>query len=362
MAARERSRRGAARLRTRRFRERTQPREDRADVVVRRLFIQIPSRVTDQIIDLLGERTRMQRHLHSLRVRRAEEEAILPRDQEEDAAILGLRNHHRRAAAQEPLVEHEVDTLARSHRLLRLRFVEPPDLVGEDTRRVHHHPAPEHQLPPHETGFRLHPGDAALLLDEARHPDMIQNHRPLCHRRAGHRQRQGRIVELRVPVERASVQTPPPEIRDATLRLRRSGMLRAADPQITREAVIDRESRAVEKPLIPPVGRHHERQRLHQTRRVFQEPAPLPQRLAHQPDLAVAQITHAPMDELRTFRGGSFREIRLLEQDGTIAPRRRIERGRQARRSATDHDHIPDFTGIPEAVELCVPVHFGENR
>ncbi len=90
---------------------------------------------------------------------------------------------------------------------------------------------------------------------------------------------------------------------------------------------------------------------------VLQQDAALFQRLGYQRDIALLQITHAPMHEFGGTARSALPKIALLDQHHIIPARRGIQGGADAGCAATDNGDIPGFFPFQETFEKLVAPH-----
>jgi len=117
----------------------------------------------------------------------------------------------------------------------------------------------------------------------------------------------------------------------------------AAQAVLAGQRVVHLQAGAVERRIQQAVGRHHERQRLGQVRRVVQQRAALVQGFAHQGHIALGQVAHAAVHQLGGARGGALGEVVRLHQRHLEAAGRRIHGRAQARGSTADNQQIVGF-------------------
>ncbi|EVT88629.1 hypothetical protein Z046_10895 [Pseudomonas aeruginosa VRFPA09] len=86
---------------------------------------------------------------------------------------------------------------------------------------------------------------------------------------------------------------------------------------------------------------HHEAQRLHQPRRLAEQPLALAHRVAGQPPLALGDVAQATMDHLRRATRGAPGEVPLLQQQAAPAAPRGFAEDAGTADAAADHDQVP---------------------
>ena len=75
-------------------------------------------------------------------------------------------------------------------------------------------------------------------------------------------------------------------------------------------------------------------------RRVAHQPAPLVERLVHEPDVTVLQVSQSTVDQLRTLRRRAAREVVALDQRHPQPAMRRVEGDAGAGDATADHEHV----------------------
>src|ERR1039458_10026255 len=88
---------------------------------------------------------------------------------------------------------------------------------------------------------------------------------------------------------------------------------------------IELKAEALKGRFPPIVVRHDKGQIPHQMRRVLQKEPALLERFHHQPDVALLQVAHSAMRQLRAAAGSTLAEIALLDQQHFVSARRRID-------------------------------------
>src|SRR5436309_10063018 len=86
--------------------------------------------------------------------------------------------------------------------------------------------------------------------------------------------------------------------------------------------------------------RQQKLQRSHQMRRLHQQALALTQRLTHQPDLSMFQVTQAAVNNSRGPAGRAGGKIILLHQQRALAPLRTLARNGHAVDAAADHQNV----------------------
>ncbi len=177
-------------------------------------------------------------------------------------------------------------------------------------------------------------GDAAVVEDNA----------ALTDRGAGERHSQPRIVELGILILHATDEAVGLHARKRFEHGISREESRRPEARPPGNRVVEPQAGGIEPPIpepaAPAIRRNRERQPLHEMRRVGQEYRPLTQRLADERHIALGQIPHAAVHELRGPTRRCFREILGLEQSHRQASGGRIDRHAEPRRSAADHDEI----------------------
>ena len=90
--------------------------------------------------DLFLERARFQFSLLHRRVGGPDKDLAVPRNDEEDPAVIGMGHHDRRIALKKFAVKNEMHALAWLNRTRGTGLVHKPDLVGEDAGGVDDNP------------------------------------------------------------------------------------------------------------------------------------------------------------------------------------------------------------------------------
>ncbi len=254
-------------------------------------------------------------------------------------------------------VEHDVHALAGTDQRRRRRVVEPPQRVGPGAGGVDHHLRAQHPVLAALDVARLDAAHDAVLLHQPGHRHVVEHRRAEIRRR--HRQTDGesRVVELAVVVEDAAAQSLGLDRRQPLERLRFGEEPRRAEAFLARQQVVEAESDAVKRRLPPVVAGHHERNVVHQVRRVAAQDAALTQRLEHQRDVALAQVADAAVNQLGGAARGALGEVALLEQQRAIAARGGVDRDAEAGRAAADDDEIPRIALAVETREGGGAIH-----
>ena len=119
-----------------------------------------------------------------------------------------------------------------------------------------------------------------------------------------------------------------------------------AEPQLSRQPVVQPESRAVVGQLPVMVRGNQEIPSVDQMGGVLDQQAPLAECLANQGNVPLGKVAHAAVDQLGAAAGRALGEIVSLEERRAIAPRGGIDRGSQARRPAANDDDVPGLVGL----------------
>ena len=240
---------------------------------------------------------------------------LVVRDRERGAPVLAA-------------VDDDVHALAQPHRRLRARILEAAHAVDPRPRRVHDR-------------LRAHLDRSAVRrdLDRAQPDDLgvVENDGAAVGCCADVRERQPAVVRPCILVERARAQAVVLELRHELFRAfcaDEAVQLRARERRVDDDSALH-EPRPV-RPVL--VERKEERQPPHEVRRddVHQH-APLVVRLAHEPDVAEAQVAQPAVDELRRRARRRAGEVALVDERDRAGraptPPRRCRRRRSRRRS-----------------------------
>ena len=92
-------------------------------------------------------------------------------------------------------------------------------------------------------------------------------------------------------------------------------------------------------------------------RGVLLQPAPLPQRLENQRDVALTQIPHAAVDQLGASTRCPLGEITAFQQQHAIAAGSRVHGGAETRRTPAHDREIPGLGRPREATQHLIPIH-----
>ncbi len=246
-------------------------------------------------------------------------------------------------------VDDDVHALAQAHRRLRTRILEPAHAVDPRAGGVHDR-------------FRAHANRPTVHRDldrvEPDHLGVVEDGRAAIGGCADVRKRQPAVVRPRVLVERAGA-----EVRVAELRHELLGAFRADEPVElrARKRRVDDDARLDEPRPVRAVlvEREEEREAAHEMRRddVHQDAA-LVMRLAHEPDVAEAEVAEAAVDELRRCARGRACEVALVDERDVQAGGRRGLGDPGADDAAADHEQV-ELGGAEPLDGGYSPVHNG---
>ena len=85
--------------------------------------------------------------------------------------------------------------------------------------------------------------------------------------------------------------------------------------------------------------------------------APFAQRLEYEHDVALLEVAHAAVDELRGAAGGAFGEILALEQRHGVASQRGIDGAAEPRGSAAYDHYVPGSGGVLNLFQHFFSLH-----
>jgi hypothetical protein len=202
--------------------------------------------------------------------------------------------------------------------------------------------------------------DAVRLLQQRNDAHVVRHAR--AKRRGGLRQRDSEagVIELAVLIADAAAQAAGFHVRKSFHRALTRKPPRRRKSEFTREPVVEFQPDAVIGRFPPMIARHDEVQRLHEMRRVAQEQPPLAQRLAHERDVSLPQVSEAAVNQFGAAAGSPLREITLLHQRRLQPARRRVHRHAETRRPAADDEHVPKRGLLQQGGDCMGAVHAGE--
>ena len=306
------------------------------------------------------ERPWLERRLPHRRVRGAHHGVPVPRDREHHARVACARHHDRRLAAEEALVQDHVDALAgRDHRQGD-GIVQAPHAVAESAGRVDQRACLDHVLAAGLEVAKASPTHvASVVLVQVDDRRVVDQAGALLGGRPRQVDQQTAVVELPVVVLHAPAQALLLERRDALEHLLARQDPRAGEAVAAGQHVVDAHADAVEGRLPPQVVGHDEREVADEVRRVLQQQPPLVERLHHERHVALLQVAHAAVHQLRRPARGPLAEVALLEQQHLVAARGGVHRHADAGGAASDHEHVPRIRVVAHPLEHLVPVHAG---
>src|SRR5258706_591484 len=246
---------------------------------------------------------------------------------------------------QEGAVDDEVHALARRDQVAARGAVHAPDRVDPDAGRVDHAARPELVARAGLAVLDQHAADAPVFVNQADRRAMVQHRGAASDRRTREGKREPGVVELPVPVLDGARQVAALQARCPLERLRGAQEFAARVPVLAGEQVVQREAAAIE-PFVEPaaaraVHRQHESERLDKVRSVAHQDGALVQRFADQPEVALREVAHAAVRELRRARRSPLGEVLGLDQRDREAARRGVERHAEPGGAAADDHQIP---------------------
>ena len=317
------------------------PGEGAQHVGAGRVHGEVAARVAKDELDLFRQRPRLHLRLRHRRVGRADERAAVPGDDEEDAAVVGVRDHDRGFAGEELVVEHEVHALRGLHRRERVRVVEPADTIGEDSRGVHDGTGFDRVVLAGLEVAEGDTGDDAATPGEPRDARIVEDARAQVGGRLRERHRHPCVVELAVEVHDSAEELVPLDVGDAGDRLLAAEDTRGREIQLPGQQVVRLQADAVERSLPPAIPGDDERQVAGDVRGVGVEQPPLVEGLHHEAEVALLEVPDAAVHELRAPAGGRRSEVGLLEEQRPVTAALRVDRDTQAGRPAADDHDVP---------------------
>ena len=190
-------------------------------------------------------------------------DTALPRNDEENAPIVGLRHEQRIAAAEDARGKDDVRTTTMRKQRPDGGIVECAQFVDEDARCVDHDFRARLQL---RSGFHVpdeRPARAFVLVEKAGRAHVVDDGRAAIDCRAGDRKREPRVVELAIEVTDAAVEPALLEIGQVAQGLRAPE--RSARGEIRRagEEIVGGKAGKEQRSLVATVDRTDETKLAH---------------------------------------------------------------------------------------------------
>ena len=123
------------------------------------------------------------------------------------------------------------------------------------------------------------------------------------------------------------------------------------------EHVVDLHANAVVRGLPPSVVRNDKREGVHYVRSIPLQEAPLLQRLEHERNISLLEITDPAVHELRRAAGGGLREVVHFEQERIVAPRSGLDGAPEPGGAAADDDEVPGTVPILKSLNTACALH-----
>ena len=254
------------------------------------------------------------------RVGRPEQQHPLPWVRKRDAHRVVRNRQRRRPGTVE--FQQQVHALREAAERGRPRVLEGTNAVDPRSRRVHDRACLHGERLAREAIAQLRATHATRFVPERDHLRVVRDHTARGGGRAHVRKAEPAVVRERVDVHTAAAQAVEAEIGDALSRTR--GRQQAADP-VTGERRVQREP----EPQRPrpvgaiPVEREQERQPADEVRRNgLEQRAALAMSLAHELDVAEAEIAKPTVDQLRRRARSRSAEVAAVdERDRKPGPR-----------------------------------------
>ena len=242
-----------------------------------------------------------------------------------------MRNRQRRRPGPVEL-QQQVHAFRQAAERRRRRILEGANAVDPRACRVHDRARLDGERLARQAIAHLGAPHATLDLPERDHLGVVRDHTAGGGRRPHVGETEPPVVRVRVDVDAAAAQAFEPEVGDALQRTR--GRQQAAEP-VTGEARVESEP---EPERRRPVGavtveREEERQPPDEVRRDgLQERAALAMSLAHELDVAQAEVAQPAVDQLRRRTRGRPAEVAAIDERDRETGLRRLVRDPGARR------------------------------
>ena len=249
-------------------------------------------------------------------------------------------------------IDDEVHALAGGHEVGRRGLVELPQGVDPDAGGVDHAAAADFEALARLTVFDADARNAPALHDQPPRAAVVEHDRAFIDRRAGEGDGKPGVIELAVPVADCAGES-------LRLQARRGGQgplateqAHAADSLGSRERFVDRQADPVERQIPEPardaVGRHEEGKGLGEVRGVVEQDLSFMKRLADERHVALREVPHAAVDELRRPARRSLGEVFGFNEQRGEAAGGGVEGGAEAGRPAAHNDQV-EHVSRPQA-------------
>ncbi|HMP33955.1 MAG TPA: hypothetical protein PKC67_06345 [Kiritimatiellia bacterium] len=296
--------------------------------------------MVEEVVDLGVERLRIVVDGVARGVGGAEEHAAVPGNGEEDTAVGGLGDHQGGRATEDGGVEDEVDALAGGDARRGGGGVEPRDGVGVDAGGVEHGAGMDG-----EGAAGLGVGDhraahAVVLFEQGGDRGVVHGVAAFSDEALERGDEPAGVVDLSVDVSHAAGEA------------MRGDAGHAGEDFVGREAggtevafgagdgVVEVQAAAVDDVVEGVAAGDDEFEGADEVRGGAEEPGAFAQRFMDEAEVALAQVPHAAVDQLRAARGGAGSEVGALDEGDRPAAARGIERAGKAGGTAADDQQV----------------------
>ena len=228
----------------------------------------------------------------------------------------------------------------RQHRC-SIGLVEAAHGIGVNAGGVDHHARAQGKGFPRFGVLRGSPLHAPCRLLQAGNRQVVEAGGTEIGGCAHQRDGQAGIVELRIPVAYAAGELISAQAGQGGQRFAVVEQARRRDVAGAGEQVIELQAGAEFEFFNDAAGGDDEGQRPHQRCGIFKQTPPFEQGMAHQRQVALAQVAHTAMDQLGAARGRAAGEVAALKQQRTVAARGGIDGATEAGGATADDEHVP---------------------
>ena len=167
-----------------------------------------------------------------------------------------------------------------------------------------------------------------------------------------------RVVEPSVVICPPTPQVVVQQARQLLQRLFLRQRQRTPQAQPAGQEIVATQPDCIERLLPPAIIAYNETHVFHQMRRITPQATTLVQGLDYHRHIALLQIAHPAVNQLRTSARSGFSKVVLFDQQNAIPPTRRIDCHAQPGSSASYHQQIPWSLFLGHLFYQALTFHF----